>query len=342
MNEKILQIKCGTCGHIITSEHIHGSIIYCTSCHSYKVLYDNRSLLKPVFYKIVRFQPEERYYREMLLKFFCEHGHKKIFDCLEVIQPLRRYYIPVREIITEDGNHLYVSLNNERSELVEKLFSKDNRISVSMLSQAIREEITSDLTVNDYRPVYTLDRKDQIEILPIDVSNGKIDALYNVNSEQMLIVKYLPVFILDTNLCQILCIGSDENYSIANRDEVLKAINPEKKQSVLKKCWRSIQDWGVMLFGLGVLLSLGYGVYKFFTVGFDSVESFFGTLFKIIFTALGAVFMVLWACLWLSLYVLGFALIFGPVYMFLYCIFYRENSGNSPNEKKGRKIMNLA
>ena len=274
-----------------------------------------------------------------MLKYFCENGHYKVFDRLEITEPLRRYYVPVREI-TMDGQRYYVPLNEARDELIRKLFP-EGRLYVGAFGQAVREEITSDLTVNDYRPIYAMDKNQQVEILPIDVSIDKLDALYGVNRAEMLIVKYLPVFTLGTNLCEVLCVGSDEQFWVVNRAEVNAAINPGKDQPFLKKYWVTIEEYGGLILSLGFLSCIGYGVYKLFTVGFSSFGAFFWAVCKAVFYVLGAVFMAVWVALWLGLYVLGFALIFGPVLMFLYCIFYRKSPQKVPNEKKGRKVMNL-
>jgi len=331
---RIFQITCATCGKTITSEHIYGSIIYCDGCQSYKVLTNNRSVLKPVFYKIQRFCHDERFYREQILEFLCRNGKPDIFDRMRVTEPLRRYYVPVREICYQTG-HFYIPLHEEHNDIFQELFP-GNRLVTSSYNQALREELVADMNTTDYRPLYIQEESERIEFLPIDVPIEKTDALYGVSSSEMLIVKYLPVFTLGTNLGKLVCTGTDEAIAVVNWKDFDVHYVGQKESLGKRIVWR-LGQLGVAAGFLTVLGAIGFGIYKVFTIGISSFGSFLMGILKVIGFALFAIIVAIEAGLLLA----GLFAIVAPIPIFLFCLFYSEPKQKYPDRKKGRKVLRL-
>jgi hypothetical protein len=229
-------------------------------------------------------------------------------------------------------------LHESRNELFKGLFP-NGQLPVTTYEQTLSERFTADLNVSDYRPVYVVEKQQRVEILPIDVSIDKVDAIYGGNREKMLVVKYLPVFTLGTNLCKVLCVGSDENFAVVNKGVVDNAISDSsEKEGLIKQLIKKGNDWIEGIGILAVLSGIFYCLYKLFTIGISG----FWDIFKMIGYAFAGVLLAAWCILWLALYLVGALFIFAPILIFILSLFYREKKEKVPNEKKGRKIMNLA
>ena len=329
MNNKAFHIEC-SCGATIRSEHIHGSIVYCAKCRTYKVL-EGQSSLQPVFYKILRFDHDRHYYLELLLDYICKNGDEKAFNKMKVIKDLQCIYVPVREIGTGQ-NRFYVPLNTSDEKLKSYLFPK-GELPVSLYGDALREADTKDLNVNDFKPIYAVSQSKKTEFLPINVSIEKLDAIYGINSEDLLVVKYLPVFILETNKCKFVCIGHNEKFHVVNQEEVDKAIKPNHQKW---DKWAILYLIGAFVACVGILLLIGgiiALVYTLFTSG-----HFWSILLNIIGYGLFAV----WCAIWLGLYALAIIITFAPVVMFFICLLSRTPKEKVPNRRKGRKVLGLS
>lgn len=331
MSNKILHIQCSSCGHTIRSEHINGSIVYCAVCHSWKVLEKNSSSLHPVFYKIIRFEHDRRYYLQLLLDYICKNGDEKVFNKMKVTKELRRFYMPVREIGT-GSNRCYVPLNISDEKLNQYLF-ENGKLPVGRYGEAFSEADTKNLNMNDSKPIYAVSESEKIDFLPINVSLEKLDAMYDVNREEMLVVKYLPVFMLETNKCNFICVGANEKFHVVNQEEVNKAIKPIRqkwyKRLHLDLVGGALGCTGILIL-VGGIIAL---VYTLFTSG-----HFWDILLKII----GYGFLAVWCAIWLGLYILAFIITFAPVVMFLVCLLTRTPKEKVPNRRKGLKVLGLS
>lgn len=339
MKADFITLKC-SCGRPIQPENIFGSMVYCDVCGAYKVLMNN-DILKPVFNKIVPFPQNARYYRQLLLDYFCRYGDAQLFKRLKLTTGLKRYYVPVREI-GSGMNRQFIALNEANKEIYNALFY-NGILKINNWENALPEEKIRNLLITDHRPIYTQTVDDRVEFLNIDVSMYKLDQLYHIDQNQSLIIKYLPVFILGTNLGDVVCIGVDENFVIVNEDEVRAVICVPPKVSWLKKSKEKIKDAAGILLFLCVVAGIIYGIYYFFTVGL-TFSSFFNGLFKIILWSGGAILLALWCLLWIALYIGGFILIFAPILCLIIAFMsvVKENKARkAPNIQHGKKMLKL-
>lgn len=268
----IISLKC-SCGLTISPENILGSMSYCEGCHSYKVISNSYSL-KPVFNKIVPFVRESRYYRQLLLDYFMEKGDAKLFNRMKLDNKLKRYYVPVREIGV-GSNRIIIPLNQSNKELYTGLFGEGS-LGSEQLKQSLPENKFRNMVVADHKPIYNQITEDKIEFVKIDVSMDKQDYQYQVDQNESLVIKYIPVFIFETNLCNLLCIGSDDNFIVWNEEEIMHAIHKEPKK---KFNLTDLIFLGEAIVFLAVICAIVYGIYSFFTIGL-SFETFIDILLK--------------------------------------------------------------
>jgi len=327
---KIIAYRC-SCGAEIDADSIHGTIVECRYCHNHFVLPQNDSLLRPTFYKITRFEPKINRYTELLLDYLCRKGHYKLFNRLKV-KGIKFYYVPTRLVGT--GNYAYyVPLNESHNSVFANLFH-NKRLYANEYAVSINGSLEDNIKYEDYKPVYNNNFK--VEILPVDVSVEKVDALHGVNAQSMLIVKYLPFFVLETNLCNIECIGVDESFAVVNEKEVLKAIKDNFESNRLAELRDYLKDNAKTFVSLAIIGLVIYLVYSFFTMGISSI----GHLLQVILGIIVIAFLCVWTVIWVGLYVIACYLVIAPVYHFLHCVFYREKTERVPNADKGRKIIN--
>lgn len=334
MESKIIQIVCGNCGHTITSEYIYGSIAYCTACteYKYKIVSNSQGIMKNVFYKIIRFESTDKHCREELLNFFYEHGDAKLFNDMKIKEDLKRYYLPVREI-GSGKNRFYVPLNESHSELHSSLFH-NNQLYVKEFNNILSEELFQPMNVLDFKPRYTHYAKDVVEFLPVNVSLDKIDALYGVDKNEMLTIKYIPLFTLKTTLCNFTCVGTGNNFYICDQENILKAITLKKKKSTISTIIGYARNFGRILGILACVALVGWVIYQYYTGNVG--DSFW----SILFNTIGFAFIAIWSVIWIGLYIIGFLLIISPL---LLLTFFIKNSSIKvhPSMKKGRKLLNL-
>ena len=332
----IISLKC-SCGRPILSENIFGSMAYCEACHSHKLIGDS-STLKPVFNKIVPFVRDARYYRQLLLDYFMKRGDAELFDRMKWVHDLQRYYVPVREIGSGSSRRM-VALNQSNKDVYIGLFSQ-GPIDIGKLRESLPEEKFREMVVADYKPIYQQMSENEIEFLKIDVSMDKLDHQYQVDQHESLVVKYLPVFILETNLCKMVCIGFDEHFVVWNEREVLQAIQIDVRKTKFKLA--TLFSWIQVIGTFGVIAVAVYGIYRFCTMGLN-FEIFIKLLLKGLFLA----FLAVWCAIWIGLYIAGFLLIFSPLLLFVYsfieiCYLSRNNKyPKGPNLRKGIMIMKL-
>ena len=258
----VISLKC-SCGRPILSENIFGSMAYCEACHSHKLIC-NSSALKPVFNKIAPFVRDSRYYRQLLLDYFMEKGDAELFKRMKWVHELKRYYVPVREIGAGSSRRL-VALNHSNRDVYMGLFSNGSFL-VEQLQDSLPEDKFREMVVADYKPIYNQMAENEIEFLKIDVSMDKLDYQYQVDQKESLVVKYLPVFILETNLCKVVCIGSDEHFIVWNEKDVLQSIHIDIRK---KFKFVTLFSWLEKIGALGLVGAIVYGIYTFFTMGLN-------------------------------------------------------------------------
>lgn len=332
MGTNVISIKC-SCGVPIDSENVIGSMVYCEACDSYKIISGCKILDNAAIYKINRFKSDSRECRQYLLDFLYQNGEKTLFDRLEVYG-MKRYYVPVREI--GEGEHRKLIQLNETNKSVADLMFKTPVINMADIRMSISEEDASSLNFIDQRPIYQQKKEDQVELLPIDVPMLKLNYIYNLDKTET-IIRYLPVFILETNLCNITCVGVDENYIVLNKKEVIEIIIKNESPTL----WERIKSTAVDIIFIGITLAVlvagAYVIYKLFTTGM-TVMLFFETLMY----AFKAFSLVLAVGLMIPL-IGALIAIFAPVMALIQAIVIvlRGDSYDRPNYKKGKILMSL-
>lgn len=305
---ELIQVKCPSCGAIISTDNIHGTISYCEYCKTYSVLDNHRSILKCVFYKIQPFSTSINEYNKGLVPALSQIGEGDIYDYLKLCSPVQRFYLPVREI--RNGNKIQVIPLNSKYRTLDL-----SAISSGLINNtgAIQQRLFQDLKTTDYNPLYIKAKKERVEFIPIDESIDKIDALYNANKDDMLIIKYLPLSVTQSNMGQIIAIGDTNpvvinEYSIKEGLEICRNNVGENKRKRFAPM-RSI-------IGLICIAGLIAAVYKIFTTGITP-----GGVFSTVFSIIGILLFALWSVIWIGLYVIGAFLIFVPPIYFIWNMF---------------------
>lgn len=339
METHALQIRC-CCGTTIMSDNILGSMVYCHACDSYNIITNSKLFASAVTYKITRFEGNARNFRKVLFNYFYEHGDKALFSEMTSFS-LERYYVPVREVGSGD-KRFFVQLNETDSYLSATLFPTSPVINYSLVKNALPDSKTKDLNLTDHQPLYAQREAEKVRFLPIDISMSKIDSLYDLSGESA-IVRYLPVFILKTNLVDIVCIGTvesddDDNFVILNKDEVDKIIGDKKipPLAIRVKTW--LKDNILDLVGVAFVISVVYGVYKLFTIGITA-----RFLFELMLTMFGALFGVFATAFMMGIFILALRIIFRPATTLIVSLrdVLRGDRYNRPNYKKGLTLMGL-
>lgn len=352
---EIIQIKCPTCGKIIGSEDICGTIIHCPGCHSYKVLSDNRSVLKPVFYKLYPHDDDSLFTKENFYESFVDQNNSEVFNVLKLTGPLRRYYLPMRQI-SKDGEILQIPLNKRETAEILSLMSVKSLYDPSD-KKMFDEGAVRDLVTTDFNPIYSKKKDDQVTFLPIDVSFDEIDASQGVNKNEMTIIRYLPISLLPTNLGTVVATGTGKNFRVVNNSEISYALWEKTRSN--ETDWNEIKDkvkngaekvknFFSFVIGFVVLAFIIYGVYTVFTTGI-TIEKVMNGIGIAFISAIGLG--LLWFCLVFSYFffiflVVGLCLILGPAPLFLYTMLKRKkksaNKGLSNREKnKGKRIFGI-
>lgn len=330
---KIVQILCPSCGNTIKSDCIHGSIVYCKGCHSYKVISGSGNMLQTVFYKIYHHPTKGLDTNKQLFDFFANIGDCKIFDKLEVELPIRRYYLPVREIYN-NGRRFHISLNEIDSQFLDP-FITDGVLDGTIVGSIINRREEADLISTDFKPIYIPKPVDKTTFLPIDVDMRKLDTLYGVDNKELTIVKYLPISVLDTNMGTVISSGS----TILNREQIIANVNESIEMH--KKSRRKFRDILSIAGNLSIGIIILLFIYKILTIGI----SFFGAI-KAIFAAIMLFLIGIWCIIWLGLYFVGAAILFAPIILLAFFAInmfdtQKEVSGQKPDMKKGERIFNL-
>lgn len=330
---KIVQILCPSCGNTIKSDCIHGSIVYCKGCHSYKVMSGSGNMLQPAFYKIYHHPAKGLDTNKPLFDLFANIGDYKIFDKLEVELPVRRYYLPVREICN-NGRRFHVCLNEIDSQFLDP-FIADGVLDGTLVSSIINRREEADLVSTDLKPIYLPKTVDKTTFLPINVDMRKLDAFYGVDHKELTIVKYLPISVLDTNMGTVISSGS----TILNKEQIIANVNESIEKH--KKSRRKFRDILSIVGNLSIGIIILLFIYKILTIGI----SISGAV-KAIFAAIMLFLLGVWCIIWLGLYFVGAAILFAPIILlafFAINMLYsqKEVSDQKPDMKKGERIFNL-
>lgn len=328
----VIQIKCPSCGVVITPDNIHGTIAHCGSCKSYSVLKNNQKLIKNVFYKLNKFDTDINELKKTLVEEMLEWNEEKLFKRLKLTNDIKRFYLPVREI-QQGGQKKLIPLNEEYKS-IDTFFLYEDEIQNWMKSSFMEKDFT-DLKTFDFKPLYVQKKEDKINFLPIDVSLDRIDALYDQQKSNILIIKYLPLTVIPTNVGEMVALGHKE-LKIINKPTILNKIKDLKKENEEKKYnVRSIIGGVIFLIILGGIVS---AIYKILTMGIttDGFMTF-------IFNAIGYFLLGIWAALWIGLYAIGAIIIFVPPLLFLLNMisFQRNHSEDNMSEKE-RAYKNFA
>lgn len=331
---KIIQIKCQSCGSTIKSDDIHGSIVYCKGCHSYKILSESSQTLQPAFYKIYHHPENVSDTNIHIYNFFNGIGDPKVFDNLEVTVATRRYYIPIREIL-RDGNRHYICLNEKDCSFLEP-FIRDNALDKSIVERIIDRRVEADLVSRDLKPIYRPKPENQATFLPIDVDLRRIDAIYEVDHTVISVVKYLPVSVIETNMGVIVSSGP----VIFNREQIMANVKEclEKKKESKRKFKETMSALGTLSVIAVVILFL----YKLLTMGI-TVSGFFNA----ILATVGLVFIGIWAIIWLGLYLIGGVILFAPIILItIFAVNFlkssEKKSANISESEKGKRLFKIA
>ena len=339
METHAIQIKCG-CGTTIRSENVMGSMVYCHACNSYNIITNNKLFATAVTYKITRFEGKARDCRQVLFNYFYEHGDRELFNEMTRFS-LERYYVPVREIGTGDKRQ-FIQLNESDSYVSVCLFPKSSVLEYSKIKSALPDSKTRDLNLADHRPLYEQRETEKVRFLPIDSSMSKIDCLYDLSHDQA-IVRYLPVFILKTNLIDIVCIGTvesdnDDSFVILNKKEVDSVIGDKKIPPLTTRIKNWLIDNVLAFAGIALIIAAIYGVYKLFTIG---VTARF--IFELVMNIFAGIFMVCGTGLMLVVFIMAIWAIFKPATTLISSLrdALRGERYNKPNYKKGLTLMGL-
>lgn len=333
MEKNLVLIQC-SCGLNIEPDNVMGTMVYCEGCDSYHVIRGNKVMDNAVLHKITRFTGGAREYRKLLLDYLYEHGEKTLFERMEV-KSFKRYYVPVREI-GQGNDRKFLQLNEADCSISELLFSSPV-LDVSLFKDSLPEDETFNLNITDHKPIYATAPDDRIEFLSIDVPMAKLDCRYGLDSSEV-VVRYLPVFILETNLCSIVCVGIDKNFVVFNEKDVLEKISKNDVPSRMQRIKDSLFQILIVLCALAIVFAAGYGLYKLFTVGMTV-----GLLMELLMYAIGAVVTVTGAGFMIVLLCGCFIMISSPL-VFLIDMVIANVQGNSyfhPNYKNGEILMNL-
>lgn len=333
---EIIQIKCPSCGNVIGSEHIHGSIIYCERCNKNYVFVDS-GMLSPVFYKIYPHSEKAVDINKQFLDYFANINVIDIFSYLVVKESVRRYYVPMREVRV--GNrHFFVVLNNTDCGFLEAVCN-NGEIEAADIRKGLHEARVANLTIADYKHIYEQKKEDRVEFLPIDVEIKKVDALYGINSNEITVVKYMPVSVLDTNVGTVIAVGDDEVFTVVNSQEIIKDAKSFSEEKAKNKL--PIKEFFTTICGIAVVTLIAYAIYEFFTFGWTfDFESFI----KLILSLITGGFIVAWCVFLGGLYFIAAVIFLLPlILLVILCVRLIKDRKETKkvDMKNGRKIFNL-
>lgn len=337
MGTNIIQLRCN-CGTTIRSENVMGTMVYCHACDSYNIITNNELFQQATSYRITRFKGKARDFRQVLFNYLYENGDVGLFNRMTSFT-LDRCYMPVLEIGTGDRRQ-FVQLN-ETDYVSKRIFKTKDTLEYLLTKRALPDSKTKSLNLTDHQPLYAQRETEKIRFLPIDIPMDKIAHNY-VARYDTINIRYIPVFILKTNLVDIICVGSvdsgdDENFVILNRGEVYDAIS-RKKTSLIT----DIKEWlKLNLLNLGILTIVGsviYGIYKIFTIGITG-----RFLFELIMKTIQGIFTVLGTCLMLGILLVALWVIFKPAIVLIasFIKVFKGERHRKPNYRKGRALMGL-
>ena len=329
----IIQVICPSCGATLGPDHIYGSIIYCPKCMSYKVLSNNRDVLKPIFYKIHRHIDSIISYKRKFVNAIWESGGKGVFEHVRPISEFRRFYLPVREIYNRNGK-ITISLN----EYDDILYNSPLKGEISSyVTESLKESDFTDLRTTDYKPLFIRNKESKIEFLPVEIPMDKIDVLYDVDpSEQLTVIKFLPITTVDTTIGRLYAIGTD-NLKLINPMIIrsymdsIKESGPSTKERIIAYCW--------MLLAVSVLSIACFCIYKFLTMGITFSDFVLGVV-----KSFGYAFIAVWCVIWLMLYATAAIMIFGPPFYIIKVLYMhiKDLKRHSVNDlNKGYKIFGV-
>lgn len=312
------QIMCHTCGNVIDSRFIRGTIVYCDSCRSYRVLAGNRSVMKPVFYRIVKFPDfDTARYEEFVRKYVGSVGEgkkptgavskiskminredggkeavtktgRKLLKGLKV-QSVKMYYMPTRELGDGEGR-FYVPVTTERKEIFAPLFKEEKLPTEPALDRPNAEDLDVSYQYKTSRSFQGI----QVDFLPVNVSLDKVDALYGADKNSIQVIKYLPIVEVATNYGTFTLFAVGDEPRLINKKEIDKQLS----EAVYKQ--NSMKRYVANAIALLVFAAFIYGCYsvyqsidQYITDG-SLGENFLSILGTLLFIVLAVIMAMVW------------------------------------------------
>lgn len=327
----VIQVTCPSCGATIGPDNIHGTMVYCPNCKSYRVVANNRDTLRPVFNKIQRHTNNIYDYKRKIVNLIWDAGGKGVFDIIKPTSEFKRFYLPVREIYR--GKKKTTLCLNEYNNILHN--SPLNGEISSDITNTLNESDFSDLLSTDFNPIFIRREEDKIEFLSTDTPMDKIDAQYDVKAADMTVIKYLPITTVDTTMGRLFAIGASQ----------LHLINPDgikdfmKKMKLAKENEVGLKNHVFNLVVLGIIIALCCGVYRFLTMGISLSEFIWGVVYGIVYGIAGIFFIF-----FLMIITSAISMIVGPpIHTMRVIVKYWKESlkGDGDDLDKGYKVFGI-
>lgn len=271
----IIQVTCPSCGATIGPDDIHGTIVYCPKCKSYRVLANNRDVLKPVFNKIQRHIGNIIDYKNQMVNLIWKAGGQGVFEEVKPVSAFRRFYLPVREIY--NGEKKTILCLNEYDDILHN--TPLNGEIPPYITNMLNESDFSDLLSIDFKPIFVKEEEDKIDFLSTDTPIDKIDILYDVKKTEMIVIKYLPITTVDTTIGRLFAIGTNHIFLI--NPQVISNHMEKVREKKIEKIDKWTIIWLVVI--VAILIALCIGIYKFLTMGISFSDFLMGIIAGIVY-----------------------------------------------------------
>lgn len=321
----VYTVRCHNCGTAVNGSDIVGTIALCRSCHRHMVIPHDR-IIRNVTYKILHHAPSSADMKEKLLDFFCENGDEKLFSTL-TIESISRYYIPVLET-KRNGVSVYIPLNDSHTDMFD-MFFPNGFMSASRFEQTLPLKDFSDLTPVDYRTAFNTNPDDSIEYLEC-FSLEKMNTLHGIDLDAGIVIKYLPLTVIDSSIGHLCILGVNDHFILADREKIIEQIQPKSRRTIFGFVRILVKAFPFILIGAIAILFLRDFIREINNADFWKIIS------SIFWFGLIAVF----AYYFLYYMFIAFFIIFSPAILVLNMLSFRAK-GN-PSRAKGRKVLNIS
>lgn len=321
----VYTVRCPNCGTAVNGSDIVGTIALCHSCHRHMVIPHDR-IIRNVTYKILHHAPSSADIKEKLLDFFCDNGDEKLFSTL-TIESIRRYYIPVLET-NRNGQSVYIPLNDSHTDMFD-VFFQNGLMSASHFEQPLPLKDFADLTPTDYRTAFNTNPDDSIEYLEC-FSLEKMNTLHNIDLDAGIVIKYLPLTVIESSIGRLCILGANDHFILANREKIIEQIQPKERRTIFGFVRILVKFFPFFIIGLVAIFFLSDFIKEI------NNGDFWDIIFSVFWFGLIAVF----AIFFLYYMFIAFFIVFSPAILIINMLSFRAK-GN-PNRAKGRKVLNIS